>query len=84
MKNFISNKGKAGNKTISSNTKGMSLKIKVISLFLAMSLIPLGIVGVMAYTNASSSMAELNNANSVALEQAAYSQLEAVGQLKSD
>ena len=84
MKNIIPKGERAGIRKTSSDTKGMSLKIKVISLFLAMSLIPLGIVGFMAYNNANSSMSELNSANSVALEHAAYNELEAVGQLKSD
>ena len=83
MKNIIPKGERAGIRKTSSDTKGMSLKIKVISLFLAMSLIPLGIVGFMAYNNASSSMSELNSANSVALEHAAYNELEAVGQLKT-
>ncbi len=73
---------KASNKSTNTGTKGMSLKIKVISLFLAMSLIPLCIVGVMAYTNASASMSDLNTQNQAALEAAAFNQLEAIAETK--
>ncbi len=72
----------AGTNRSTNKIKGISLKIKVISLFLAMSLIPLCIVGAMAYSNASSSMHELNSQNQAALENTAYAQLEAIGETK--
>ena len=52
MKKYTYKKKKA------SATKGLSLKIKVIGMVLALSLIPLSVVGVMAYNNAASALNE--------------------------
>ena len=65
-------------------TKGLSLKIKVIGMVLALSLIPLTVVGVMAYNNAATA---LNN-NIYAAEQNAenevYEKLVAIGDTRHD
>jgi len=81
MKNSILKKKNADNE-ISSNTKGISLNIKVISLFLAMSLIPLGIVGIMAYNIAATSISEQIESQSTALEEESEAKFEAVQEMK--
>lgn len=82
MKNFISKKKNAVGRNIQSNTREISLKIKVISLFLAMILIPLGIVGTLAYYSATTSISEQINFQSTALENEAEAKFEVIQEMK--
>jgi len=76
MKLPIHKKQKAG------TTKGLSLKIKVIGIILALSLIPLSVVGVMAYNNASNSLNENIHLAEQNAEEQVYATLEAVVDMK--
>jgi len=74
---------KIKNRKAKSTTDGLSLKIKLVSILLALSLIPLGVVGVLAYSNASGAMHDLTAEEKITLEEEAQAKLEAVAKLKS-
>jgi len=66
------------------STEGLSLKIKLVSILLAMSLIPLSVVGVLAYSNASNAMHELNAEEQLTLEEKSQEELHAIAKLKAE
>ena len=65
-------------------TKGLSLKIKLVSILLALSLIPLGVVGVLAYSNASDAMHDLTAKEKLTLEEKSQEELHAIAKLKAE
>ncbi len=70
--------------TQAGKTKSLSLKIKVIGMVLALSLIPLSVVGVMAYNNAASALNENINAAEQNAENEVYDKLIAIGDTRHD
>jgi len=72
------------NKKAKTSTEGLSLKIKLVSILLALSLIPLGVVGVLAYSNASGAMHDLTVKEKLTLEEKSQDELHAIAKLKAD
>ena len=72
------------NKKAKTSTEGLSLKIKLVSILLALSLIPLGVVGVLAYSNASGAMHDLTAKEKLTLEEKSQDELHAIAKLKAD